>query len=198
MDEGMNKPANLRLLAWWLLVLAAIPASAAPPEARFAISLQRVTAALRSAGVPATSAQVKFLSPVSSITENSDLDVVNVSTWTGNRTKVELRCHDHRACLPFYVLLSQTGTAEVRGAHSIIAAANSGSSSLIPVSAAQMVIRNGDPATLVFEGTALRITLPVICLEGGGRGQKIRVVSTDHKRFFKAEVVQAGLLRATL
>lgn len=198
MDERMSKPAHLRPLSSWLLLLVAISAAAAQPEARFAISLQRVAAALTSAGVPATSGQVKFLSPVSSITENSDLDVVNVSTWTDNRTKVELRCHDHRACLPFYVLLSQAGTAEARGTHSTIAAANPGPGSPIPVSAAQMLIRNGDPATLVFEGTALRITMPVICLEAGSRGQKIRVVSTDHKRFFKGEVVQAGLLRATL
>lgn len=191
----MNKQANLSLLALWLLMIAPIPALAAPP-ARFAISPQRVTEALATAGVAATPAQVKFLSPVSSTVENSDLEVVNVSTWVGDTAKVELRCHDHRACLPFYVLLSHAGTADLRGAHST--ATNSRPGTRIPVPATQAVIRNGDSATVVFEDTALRITMPVICLESGSRGQKIRVVSTDHKRYFKAEVVQAGLLRATL
>lgn len=186
------------LLACWLLLIAVAPASAAQPPARFAISLQRVTEALTTAGVSATSGQVRFLSPVSSSSENADLEVLNVSTWTGGTAKVELRCRDHHACLPFYVLLSQPATGRVGGATSILTAANSRLGTTIPVPAAQLVIRNGDSATLLFEDTALRITLPVICLESGSRGQKIRVVSTDHKRFFKAEVVQAGLLRATL
>lgn len=194
----MSKPANFRALALGLLMLAAISTAAAQPEARFAISPQSVVEALTTAGVPATSAQVRFLSPVSSTAQNPDLDVVNVSTWTGNRTKVELRCHDHRACLPFYVLLSHAGTAEVRGALSTSSSAKSQPSAPITIPAAQAVIRNGDSATLVFEDAAIRITMPVICLESGSRGQKIRVASTDRKRFFTAEVVQAGLLKATL
>lgn len=194
----MRTGANLQSLVSWLLLAVSIPSAIAQPEARFAISPQRVVEALTSAGVPATSAQVRFLSPVSSTLENSDLDVVNVSTWTGNRTKVELRCHDHRACLPFYVLLSHAGTAEARGAASTSSSASPRSGGPVSIPAAPAVISNGDSATLVFENAAIRITMPVICLESGSRGQKIRVVSTDRKRFFKAEVVQAGLLKATL
>lgn len=192
----MSKPANL-LFAFWMLLLAPISALAAPP-ARVAISPQRVAEALTAAGVPATSAQVKFLFPVTSTFENSDLEVVKVSTWTGGTAKVELRCHDSRACLPFYVLLSHAGTADLRAAHSTSTGQDSRPRAPIAIPATQAVVRNGDSATLVFEDTALRITMPVICLESGSRGQKIRVVSADHKRYFKAEVLQAGLLKATL
>jgi hypothetical protein len=103
--------------------------------------------------------------------------------------KVELRCHDHRACLPFYVLLN-AGTADAPGP--------TATPQTLEVPVKQALMRDGDPATLVFENTALRITLPVICLQSGNRGQKIRVSSKDRKHFFKAEIVDLGLLRATL
>jgi flagella basal body P-ring formation protein FlgA len=59
-------------------------------------------------------------------------------------------------------------------------------------------MHDGDPATLVFDNSRLRISLPVICLQSGSRGQTIRVESRDHKRFFKAKIVESGLLKATL
>jgi hypothetical protein len=194
----MSKRKDLRLLAGWLLVLMPIVAFAVS-EVRFAISEQRVAEALNAAGVPAMPSQVKFLSRVSSAVQNSDLEVMHVSTWGGETVKVELRCHDHRACLPFYVLLRNARAAQAHGQSSTSQTASSQrAGTVVPIQATQVIMRNGDPATLVFEDNALRITMPVICLESGGRGQKIRVVSTDHKRYFKAEIVQAGLLRASL
>jgi hypothetical protein len=194
----MSSRLNLNLTAALLMLLPLVTAATTQPAARFSIPPQRVAEALTSAGVPATAAQVRFLSQVSATVENSDLQVMNVTKWTGNTVKVELRCHDHRACLPFYVLLS-SGTADTRGR---VVASGAGTSqkpgAVVPIPATQVLMRDGDPATLVFEDKALRITMPVICLQSGNRGEKIRVVSTDHKRFFKAEIVQAGLLKATL
>jgi hypothetical protein len=190
----MNRRFNLNLTAALLTLLPLVMAATTQPAARFSVSPQRVVEALASAGVPATASRVRFLSPVTATAENCGLEVVRVSKWTGNSMKVELRCHDHRACLPFYVLLGSTETADARGPKT-----TSGQPGvLVPIPATQTLMRDGDPATLVFEGQALRITMPVICLESGARGQKIRVVSTDHKRFFKAEIVRAGLLKAAL
>lgn len=195
----MSSRLNLNLTAAALMLLPAITAATTQPAARFSISPQSVAAALTSAGVPATAAQVRFLSPVSATAENADLQVINVAKWTGNSAKVQLRCHDHRVCLPFYVLLGSAGTADTPG-RAVVAGAGASQKpgGLIPIPATQVLMRDGDPATLVFEDKALRITMPVICLQSGNRGEKIRVVSTDHKRFFKAEIVQAGLLKATL
>ena len=61
-----------------------------------------------------------------------------------------------------------------------------------------ILMRDGDHATLVFENAAIRISLPVICLQSGSRGQKVRVVSADHKRYFTGEILESGLLRAAL
>jgi flagella basal body P-ring formation protein FlgA len=40
--------------------------------------------------------------------------------------------------------------------------------------------------------------LPVICLQNGVRGQRIRVASKDHRRFFEGEVVGTGVLKGSL
>jgi hypothetical protein len=40
--------------------------------------------------------------------------------------------------------------------------------------------------------------MPVICLQGGVRGQTIRVASTDRKQVFDAEIVATGMLKGNL
>jgi len=58
------------------------------------------------------------------------------------------------------------------------------------------VLRSGDPATMVFNNRFLHISMPVICLQSGRQGQTIRVASIDHRRFYKAEIMGPGLLKA--
>jgi len=200
MDEGMTEQQNLNRGACWLLLLLMISAAATaqPRESRFAISSQRVAEALAAAGLQVSAGQVKFLSPVSATGNDSGLQVMNVATWTGGTRKAELRCHDRRACLPFYVLLTSPRTADMHDRTSTSGTGSPQPGAASPTPSQQILMRDGDRATLVFEESALRITLPVICLQSGNRGQKIRVVSADHKRFFTAEIVESGLLRATL
>ncbi len=165
----------------------------AQPQPRFRVSAKRVAEALAAAGVRATPEQVHFLDPVTAAGQDPSLQVMHVGTWTGGTLKVELRCHDHRACLPFYVLLRSGGTADAQGP---IPAAQK--SAISGGTAKSALMRSGDTATLLFEGSTLRISMSVICLQSGNRGETIRVVSTDHKRFFSAEIVGSGLLRAAL
>jgi len=186
---------SLRNALGWSLLLA-MPAAAQPGDARFLISPVSVAQALVAAGVPVAATQVKFLSDVSATGRNPVLKVINVATWTDGSYKAELRCHDHSACLPFYVLLTGSQTAEAHGRGSTESQPSSGTLPALPVK--QALMRDGDRATLVFENSSLRISMPVICLQSGERGQTIRVVSADHKRFFKAQIVESGLLRATL
>jgi flagella basal body P-ring formation protein FlgA len=42
------------------------------------------------------------------------------------------------------------------------------------------------------------ITLPVICLENGSQGERIRVSSTDRKFTYLGEIVAPGMLRTQL
>jgi|SRR5579872_186427 len=178
------------------VVLAAVQSFAA----RTPITAEQVAEVLVSEGMPITAGQIKFLSPVSAAKPNFALQLVSAARWGKDNLKAELRCHDH-ACLPFYVLLTGAGTVGTRGGSSSrTVAANIAQIEpvLTTTSAKQILMRDGDKATLIFENTSLRISMPVICLQSGSRGQQIRVVTTDHKRFFKAEIVAAGLLKAMI
>jgi len=188
----MIRKQNLSVLACWLL---AICATVQASGARFSISANRIAEALVAAGVPVTTEHVKLLSPVSARDRDPSLRVIKVTKWTDSTLKAELRCRDQQACLPFYVLLTgnekaathaDTGTGLQQNVNNFVTAGR------------PALLRDGDPATLVFENSALRITLPVICLQSGNRGETIRVESKDHKRFFHAQIIAPGLLKAAL
>jgi hypothetical protein len=54
----------------------------------------------------------------------------------------------------------------------------------------------GKPAKLMVEGDGFRISMPVVCLERGVLGQKIRALDSSNHRVVWAEVVGAGRLLA--
>ena len=165
-------------------------------EARIAVARQRVADALASSGLKVSADQVEFLSAVSAAGRSSALRMVSVTNRGADTLRVKLRCRDNRQCLPFYVLVHNppqtgaSGNAPSRSASSD--AALPGDTPLQPL------IRDGDPATLVLEYADYRISMPVLCLQGGARGQRIRVMSKDHKRFYEAEIVGAGIVRGRL
>ncbi|HZP64529.1 MAG TPA: flagella basal body P-ring formation protein FlgA [Terriglobales bacterium] len=186
----MRRERNLTTLFCSVL---AICATAQASGVRFAISPNRVAEALAAAGVPVTTEQVKLLSPVSARDRDPSLRVMKVTKWTDNTFKAELRCRDQQACLPFYVLLTGNEKADT---HADSGLQQKVSNFVVPGTPA--LLRDGDSATLVFENSALRITLPVICLQSGNRGETIRVESKDHRRFFNAQIIAPGLLKAAL
>ena len=198
----MSRNCGCFLLAIFLLAIvgAIIPAAAQTPQAdRIAISREHVASAMAEAGWKVSPEQVKLLSQISFAARDTWLQVVRVTHWQENKLKVELRCHDPRACLPFYVLINQVGTADKPGqTQSTDAEAHSGERHREPqITVEKPLMRSGDPATLTFRDKGLSITMPVICLQSGSQGQMIRVASADHKRFYKAEIVGPGLLKAT-
>jgi Chaperone for flagella basal body P-ring formation len=179
----------------WTLIPAAFGQASNP---RFPISSEQVAAAIVAAGVPVSTVQVRFLSQVSALGQDSGVEVMNMAKWSHDIWKVELRCQDRRACLPFYVLVD----AGHSPAFDLISAlGNRGRTArrdLFGIPRPQILMRNGDRATLLFENPSVRITIPVICLQNGNLGQTIRVESTDRKQFFQAEIVKSGLLKVSL
>jgi Chaperone for flagella basal body P-ring formation len=55
----------------------------------------------------------------------------------------------------------------------------------------------GDAATLILQSGAIRISLPVVCLQRGALRQEIRARDASSQRIFQAEVVGTDLLRVT-
>ncbi|MGA8153907.1 MAG: flagella basal body P-ring formation protein FlgA [Terriglobales bacterium] len=188
-----NKFAGLMLL------LAPLLASASQNTERFAISTQQVAEALASAGLTARVGQVEILSEVSAASRHALLQVVGTANRAVGDAVVKLRCRDNQECLPFYVL--------VHASPAKLLNSGAGGTRLQPVSDQKpldvnasfpRVVRGGDAATLILQDADYRISLPVVCLQDGARGQKIRVASKDHRRFFEGEVVGTGMLKGSL
>jgi hypothetical protein len=58
------------------------------------------------------------------------------------------------------------------------------------------LVRAGEAATLSWDEGGIRLTVPVVCLDAGGIGQKVRVRILRGGRTMSAVVVSAGQLRA--
>jgi len=192
----MMTPRNSGIVILMIVLGTQIPVAGQTQQNRIAITPQHVAGAMADAGWKVGPGQVKLLSQVTSTVRDAWLEVVKVTRWQENQLKVELRCHDPRVCLPFYVLVTEYATADKAGP--VLAAdADVAKQPALGTLKEKPLMRSGDPALLTFADKGLKITMPVICLENGQRGQRIRVASADHKRFYKAEIVGPGLLMAT-
>lgn len=157
---------------------------------RIVSPVQRIAAAMDLAGLSVSPDQIELLSgngnPVS-----ASMRVVSMTEATAGTVKVKLRCRDNRKCLPFYVLVHGVDRAKVGSAGVRVVA-------VAEATPAQNIVRGGDHAILILESPDSRMSFPVICLQSGARGQRVRVTSPDRKRFYDAEVVAAGILKGSL
>jgi len=170
------------------------PNAQPPSQATTARSLDPVPSivdALASAGIPVQTNQIELLSGASALREGATVRIVKMTDAAPGTIRVTLRCQNNRECLPFLVLVH--GVAPVK-AKSV----TSDAMTHVSPKPQQNAVRGGDHATLVLETSNSRMSFPVICLQNGNRGQTVRVTSTDHARFYQAEVVAPGLLKGNL
>jgi flagella basal body P-ring formation protein FlgA len=59
-------------------------------------------------------------------------------------------------------------------------------------------VRKGSTATLLLDSDRVHIRFPVVCLENGVPGQKIRVTGVDRRQVYMAEVIDGTLLKGRL
>jgi hypothetical protein len=176
-----------------VLVLAAVmPAAWSQADAgRTVIPVQRVADAMAFAGIAVNPNQIEFLSGASWTGENAKVRFVSVTRGTAGTMKVKLRCQNNHECLPFYVLVEGIDGVDRNGL-------GAGAAPTIKASSLPSVIRAGDHATLIVETPDSRMSFPVICLQSGARGQRIRAASPDRRRTYDAEVIAAGMLKGKL
>ncbi len=61
----------------------------------------------------------------------------------------------------------------------------------------ELVIRPGEGATLLWEERGIRLEIPVVCLDGGAKGETVRARVRGHGgRMLRAIVMDSGRLRA--
>ena len=189
-----------RVLARWMwsgltFLLLAGYAVARPVNARYSISPSSVGVALSNAGVQVNESQIEFLSSVSSASEHVQLKLVSLAKLNDDALKAHLRCESNSECLPFYVVLRHLNAVNLPTRFS----ANTGNPKAHPVKKqGERVVRGGQAATMIYETKDIRIVLPIVCLQNGRRGERIRVASPDRKKIYLAEVVDNGLVKGIL
>jgi len=187
----MPKLARLNKLAGLILLFLPLAATAGQSTPRFAISTQQIVDAMATAGLTANLTQIEFLSDVSANSDHAAIQVVSMARRGAGTAIVKLRCRDNQECLPFYVLIrgfKNTPRIQLAGDRQPV----------LETATLSQMIRGGDRATLILENADYRISMPVVCLQDGARGQKIRVASRDHRRFFEGEVIGTGMLKGRL
>jgi len=182
---------SITTLARSVLLVTAVLSGALSCAAQAVIPTQRIVEAMLSAGIAARPDQIEILSQVNSVTASATMRVLSVSKGAAGAMKVKLRCQDNHECLPFYVLVHGLDEEKLSSRKLVLLPA-------AKVTSPQNIIRSGDHAILTLESPDSRMSFPVICLQNGVRGQRVRAVSTDRKQFFDAEVVAPGMLKGSL
>jgi hypothetical protein len=166
----------------------------ADDSARTPISRERILDALHSSGIQILPEQMEQLSSMTAAEPNPALKVLGVEVMDAESDKVLLRCEHPNTCLPFYVLVHwgqlEDGSTAQPGRPTGTQTPDQ------PVK--DLLVRSGKTAVLMLDGEYIHMTLPVLCLQSGGRGQRIRVVSKDTKRRYVARVTGRGIVTSTL
>jgi hypothetical protein len=187
----LNRKGASKLVVSVVALVTVVPMAMSQARVTSAISAQHVADAMVSAGITVNPGQIELLSGVSAAREGASMRVVSVTHRTGGTVKVKLRCRENYECLPFYVLVH--GLDRVNERHSKTAAVPA-----VAATSPKDMIRGGDHAILILETPDSRMRFPVICLQSGVLGQRIRAASPDRKQFYEAEVVAAGILKGKL
>lgn len=117
-----------------------------------------------------------------------------MQTWGDHRMMVRLECESPEECVPFFVGLAVNGQEWELF--------NTAAAELPPLAGRSpfksYVVHAGARATLLLDGEHVHIRIPVICLENGAAGQKVRVTGRDRKQVYTAEVIDGALLKGRL
>lgn len=126
--------------------------------------------------------------------------VVSRSAWDPRQRALlfHLRCLDRRDCGSFLVEVHANSPASPSSRPPALrpAAFTQPAPNSVDRPAGPALIRAGDSALLVLEDGGIRFSLPVVCLQRGARGQRIRVRSAAGRRIFLATIVSRNKLEA--
>jgi hypothetical protein len=151
------------------------------------------------AGAPAQWQKDLDCAAARGIPEGAALELTKTA-WNAVRERWEfaLRCVRPEDCVPFLVWADLEKAPQSGAARRLASYARPKKAMEEAESAGTRLVKPGQTATLTWDEAGIRIVLPVTCLDGGGLGQFVRVRFKNTPRTLRAEVVGAGLLRASL
>jgi hypothetical protein len=188
MSRFMNIFGGLVLLG------ATVAAYGEFPALRPHVTEGDIIEAMREKGVIVCAGQVSMLSTIPVRTKHPVLEALKIEQLSADASRVLIRCADRSSCIPFYAVVNglapneQTPGELLNGQGAVLQKPASG-----PV-----LVKRGSTATLEIVAPDMLITLPVVCLQNGRQGERIRVSSIDRKKTYLGEIVRPGLLRSRL
>ena len=175
------------------LLMAGTGTSARADDApRTPISRERILGALHASGISILPDQMEELSGMTAAEPDPPLKVLSIDMLDGESDKVLLRCEHPNTCLPFYVLVHWGQRA---GGSAARPERRDKESAQQP---GNLLVRSGRTVVLRLDGEYVHMTLPVLCLQNGGRGQEVRVISKETKKRYVARVTGRGVVTSVL
>lgn len=178
-----------------ILMLLSIPAQAV--TTRYPITAEEVAAAITNSGFKVAAPDVALPGVVYAASPTPTLRVRSTQSLSDNSTVVRVECESGRECLPFYARV-RTSPAENASLSQKISAQPHANLAEAQSRRSGPMVRSGDPAVLLLEGDHVRIHIPVVCVESGDRGARIRVRSAANRQIYTAEVVDVAVLKGSL
>ena len=172
------------------ILCAAVASHAAAASGRYAITPERVAAAVTGAGLEVTPGQVTLLANVVASVAEPELKVRSIDRTGDRRLVARLQCVDSAQCLPFIVAL-RVDEIPIAIPHPAVQQAPAAKPPVV-------IVHAGSRATLLLDGLHVHITLPVISMENGAMGQTIRAASLDRQQVYIVRVVSDGILEGRL
>jgi hypothetical protein len=182
----------------FVVLLAVSAACAQTISERTPISEDRIVSALAGFHLAVQKSQVQFLSDVSSKSRSGNLQLVEVQRWNQSDALAKFLCAKSGDCLPFFVAIHWPTSVDRD-----LALAGSNRNRTVRAFEKpsfrnkEMLVRAGQTATLIIDNSKFHATTPIICLQAGSQGQKVRIATLDRKKIALAEVIDSGVLRGS-
>ncbi|HEY4011122.1 MAG TPA: flagella basal body P-ring formation protein FlgA [Acidobacteriaceae bacterium] len=193
----------------WMMTIT-VTGALAVERPRYLISPVLIADVLWRYGVKVTPNEVQLPVSLSAIDPIPHLEIVSMTRVTDDVVQLQWRCRDAGECLPFYVLLNLptvTATSLIASARlkSGLAVRTPGQGAgpaqlhtpEVPEQAMAKV-HPGSHVTLLLEDLQMRIQLPAVALDSGSPGADIRVATPDHRKIFRATVVDQSVVKGDL
>ncbi len=152
-----------------------------------------IVEAMRKGGIAIRPRQVVMLSDIPVRTEHTPLQAMRIEPQANESSRVLMRCVDRGSCIPFYVLVSGLNRNEqIAGPGMNVPKVR------LEKAVGPLVEKRGSRAMLEIVAPEMIIRIPVICLQSGRQGERIKASSPDQKSTYMGEIISPGLLRGAL
>ena len=179
-----------------LLVLTGIDyAAGAKPRCIWRVERDDVTRVIaRAVNSKLAAENVEMLGEPQTLVPHPELQI---ESWRQNRPlagiEFRMRCVKRSQCVSFLARV-KLGPAELREFASRKELRPGSHSRSIAVA----LVRQGRPAKMAWQGNGFRLSIPVMCMQSGGIGDRIRVRDRRGRSFFVARVIGPAELEAVV